>query len=177
MEWREALFFGGSSALRQSFRYSSLSGNPPDKGSGMLGLRMLPLLPPDDERGHQRDNHQSHQWDQPHQVAHGFSSFCSRSSGISKVPTEMSTTVIARALRVIRTLSRPVTSWPIRMIEITNSALHPNIAARYFRFALLSFTFQEYHAPRGVQHPSPRSSLPTLKLRRASPRGRWGFGS
>lgn len=72
--------------------------------------------------------------------------FSFQSSGVIQVPTDAKTSITATVAKNNFQLPRPVTHWPISAIEIRNSADRPNIDATYFRFALLSFTTQAYHA-------------------------------
>lgn len=66
-------------------------------------------------------------------------------SGVNQVPTTVKNTMKMIAQKTNLALSFPVTNWPIRMMEITNSALRPKMDARYRLFGSLSFTTSEYH--------------------------------
>ncbi len=69
-----------------------------------------------------------------------------QSSGVNHVPTNIKSSITMPVPISNFILTLPVTSWPIRTMEMINSALRPNMAARYFRFASLNLTNQVYHA-------------------------------
>ena len=71
--------------------------------------------------------------------------FSSYSSGVNRVPTKANTTMAIPVPTSNLALTRPVNKRPIRTMEITNSVLRPNMAAKYRRLESLSLTTQAYH--------------------------------
>ncbi len=72
-----------------------------------------------------------------------------QSFGVIHVPTDARTNITTMVDSSNFQLPCPVTHWPIRAIEIINSADRPTMAATYFLFALLNLTSQEYHTSMG----------------------------